>query len=189
MGRRARAGACSCGGTLGEVISELARSATFDTSLGTNRPTCCADPAPAFIATALTACSHPTHRCACRSRHWRAKRLRPCLRRPRATRPRALAGALPRINSGAGSVGAALGAPLTRSYLYAAPCAGARCASSLSSSTSRRSVPSSATWASPPPLPEPAPDPDPGWPRRAARRCGSRPPSSTGVTPRHPRLQ
>jgi hypothetical protein len=40
----------------------------------------------------------------------------------------------------------------TRSCRYAASCAGARCASSPSSPTTRRSIPSSPTWASPPPL-------------------------------------
>ena len=42
--------------------------------------------------------------------------------------------------------------------------------------------------ASPPPRREPAPDSDPGWPRRAAGRCGSRPPSLTGMTSQHPHL-
>jgi hypothetical protein len=63
--------------------------------------------------------------------------------------------------------------------LRCALCAAARCASSPSSPTARRSIPSFATWASPPPRRK--------WPRRAARRYGSRPPSPTGMRPRHPR--
>ena len=128
----------------------------------------------ASTATAITACWHPIHPYA---------QVVALARQPPPPPPQATASpALPRATPD--QVRDRLCGPCSwrassKSCPCAAACAGVRCASSLSSPTLAPCDPSSATGASPLPLPERL--------RHAARHCGSRPPSSTGMTPQHPR--